>query len=76
MTVEVPVWLFFLMIFGLYILWFMVRDINKKISDQKRRELQNVQSVNESFRDIANDIVHITRIVDKLDAFNHDKTKH
>lgn len=76
MTVEVPVWLFFLMIFGLYILWFMVRDINRKINDQKRRELQNVQSVNESFRDIANDIVHITRIVDKLDAFNNDKTKH
>ena len=77
MTVEVPIWLFFIICLFIYINFFMILDIAKRLRSNDLQMLINSKMVNQSFEDIAKDMDLLVKTVDKLEAENdYKKTGH
>lgn len=77
MTVEVPIWLFFIICLFIYINFFMILDMSKRLRSNDLQNLINLKMVNQSFEDIAKDMDLLVKTVDKLEAENdYKKTGH
>ena len=77
MTVEVPIWLFFIICLFIYINFFMILDMSKRLRSNDLQMLINAKMVSQSFEDIAKDMDLLVKTVDKLEAeYDHKKTGH
>lgn len=74
MTVEVPIWLFFIICLFIYINFFMILDMSKRLRSNDLQMLINSKMVSQSFEDIAKDMDLLVKTVDKLEA-EHDYKK-
>lgn len=77
MIVEVPIWLFFIICLFIYINFFMILDMSKRLRSNDLQNLVNLKMVNQSFEDIAKDMDLLVKTVDKLEAeYDYKKTGH
>jgi len=76
MTVEVPVWLFFVICLFIYINFWMTMDMARKLKANDLQIVVNSKIVNQSFEDIAQDMNQLTKVIDKLEArYDYEKSK-
>lgn len=74
MTVEVPIWLFFIICLFIYINFFTILDISKRIRSNDLQILINAKMTSQSFEEIAKDMDLVVKTVNKLEA-EHDYKK-
>ena len=66
--ITIPMWLLFTLCCGVFILFFMIRDVNRKLTALQMKDQENTITINNSFREIANDMRDITIAIEKYEA--------
>lgn len=66
--ITIPMWLLFALCCGVFILFFMIKDVNRKLTALQMKDQENTITINNSFREIANDMRDITIAIEKYEA--------
>lgn len=66
--IEIPIWLLFVLVFSIVVLFFFNQHLDKRINRIQFDQIQIGMIINKGFNDITQDVDHLNKGIDQMDA--------